>query len=507
MKKHNLKPIIISALLAVGFGATTVGTSFALFTDKAETTISVTAGKVDIGLTSPSVALFSAKADENGELVDENGAKYVHEAKTTEFTNGGTATLENNVLTIDKMTPGDKVIMNLNVSDQSNVAYKYRLKMVASKAHANDNEEDYKTLIHNLEGTLKFYSGEAESTLVKTVDISEVGFFQTDWILSTDTGIWHHMTVELGMPITAGNVAQDKSAALTYSLEAVQGNAVTEGAEKRVVVGAQMYEVVYEPNSSNYVIKKTDLTTGVTIDTNYKTTAEGTNIGLFGNSGQGILSKGDIVVLGDSDNPDAYSPGGHWVVNDGVTIKAKEGAHPVMKVKDAPLLNCNGDVTIEGIKFVYEVSGYAISPNTLNLSSSSTPTRDEKLASYKNKYTIKNCEFVGMNENISEDNNKANIVYGINLNGTKNSIEITNSTFTNFGGYSTVNKHGMVIAGWGRHDGYQSTITLKNNTFTNCYSVVDFVGGTGENLVTEVEELAWQDTNTYINVARKSRRF
>ena len=46
MKKMKLKPIIMSALAAIAFGTVTVGTTFALFTDKAETKINVQAGKL-----------------------------------------------------------------------------------------------------------------------------------------------------------------------------------------------------------------------------------------------------------------------------------------------------------------------------------------------------------------------------------------------------------------------------------------------------------------------------
>jgi len=44
--RKQIKPIILSAAAALAFGGIAVGTTFALFTSKAETTIDVKAGKI-----------------------------------------------------------------------------------------------------------------------------------------------------------------------------------------------------------------------------------------------------------------------------------------------------------------------------------------------------------------------------------------------------------------------------------------------------------------------------
>ena len=495
MKKMTLKPIIMSALAAIVFGTITVGTTFALFTDKAETKINVKSGKIDLNLELNSgLNLYSAVYDGTGEVLDENNQKYSLVEQTGSFLNGGTATVEGNDILVSNITPGDKIAFKLNISDDSNVIYKYRLSVRASKLNDSDPDGDYVTLTKNLESSLKFYGDEAETSLLKEKEISGASKYQTSWYLSSENAIRNHVSGEIMMPLNTGNIAQDKGARFTFTLEAVQGNAHVEGEEETIIAGASIYEVVHGTGSA-YTIKKTDILSGATTDTDYILTAASNATGLFGNGvTDGILGKGDTVIFDDSEDPDAYSPGGKWIVNDGVTIKAKEGAHPVCTVKDGPLMNLNGDATFIGIKFVLQAGTYAVTPNVLNYNSGTTPTRAQALQAFKNTMVFDNCEFVGLNSSVEEASNNSNVAYGIQAGGI-NTISVTNSTFRNIGGFRDRDKHGMAIASFERRAGQTNTLTLANNTYENVYSVVDFIrSGDGFETISQDEIDAWENS-------------
>ena len=502
MKKKNLRPLILSSLAALAMAGIGTGATFALFTDKAETTIQVGAGVIDVGLSPQSINLYSAVHDGTGEVVDENGAKYSLVEQENTFLNGGTALIDQAAISISNITPGDKINFQLNVSDASNVAYKYRLVMTASKLNEDDDDGDFATLVKNLEISLGFHDGQS-GALVQQKDISGAGKYQTAWILSSETAIWGHISGSIMMPMDVGNIAQGKGAKIQFALEAVQGNAYVEGDEQTIIIGSGLYNVVHTPGSAQYVIERTDFVTGDTEQTSYILTADSLHPGLFGNGlTAGVLTKGDVVVFDDSDDPDAYSPSGKWVVNDGVTIKAKEGAHPICTVKDGPLFNLEGDASFKGIEFHGQKDVYVVTPNTLGYNSQTTPTRDEVLARYNGNVSFDHCTFVGLNSSISEENNNVDVAYGINCNLAAISVSITNSTVRNFGGYKNKDKHGMLVAGFRKHEGKNCTLTLENNVYENVYSVVDFIrSGEGLETITDAEVAAWVASGTANNVA------
>jgi hypothetical protein len=220
MRKKNFKPMIISALLAIGFGATSVGTSFALFTDHADTAINVTAGKVDINLESSALHTFSAEYDGvSTDRVDENGNKYQSKATAVEgtFTNGGQATLANNVLTLTHITPGDRVTFTAALSDSSNVDFKYRVVFEAKAVGTGDKMlAAGMRIISNMSGTSTTYDG--------------LDKYVSPWVLheyDANATLAKTFNFDLELPIDAGNEYQDKAIEYAFHVEAVQGNAYT----------------------------------------------------------------------------------------------------------------------------------------------------------------------------------------------------------------------------------------------------------------------------------------
>ena len=101
------------------------GATFALFTSESPVNISVVAGqvKVDASMTVNDVSTrFESYAPVHEEVIDtdsdNNGIYY--------FENKGTATLVNGqTLELDRITPGDKVNLYVNIDNKSNVAIKY----------------------------------------------------------------------------------------------------------------------------------------------------------------------------------------------------------------------------------------------------------------------------------------------------------------------------------------------------------------------------------------------
>lgn len=124
MKKKNMKPIVLSALLALSFGAVSVGTTFALFTDVAEANVAVKAGEVKV---TNEIQILEAKS-----LNDH--AETVTSGTDVTYINGGTANVDNTTgkVTISRWTPGDSVTLQTTPVNGSNVKTKMRLRVVMS---------------------------------------------------------------------------------------------------------------------------------------------------------------------------------------------------------------------------------------------------------------------------------------------------------------------------------------------------------------------------------------
>ena len=122
MKTKSIKPIIISALMAVSFGATAAGTTFALFTDRADTKIEVTAGIVDLSIAYDNLKAYSLDENDNTQLVEVSNGKFATE---------GTYALDATTgkVTLNRMVPGDKVEFDIKLTNKSNVKTKYRFAM------------------------------------------------------------------------------------------------------------------------------------------------------------------------------------------------------------------------------------------------------------------------------------------------------------------------------------------------------------------------------------------
>ncbi len=211
MKKSAKRNTIVSAILSTVFCVSLMtGATFALFTSKSEVNIAVTSGKVEVVATISDLSLYTPKeiATEEGNNItnDTNIATTNDNGLSGTFGLGGTATLEDGTLKLDKMAPGDKATFKINVTNYSNVNVKYRTKI------AVDDCGLFEGLKVNIGGLMVQSSSIWKSLAAPATDDSAK-------VSSYDC------YVEL--PTTAENTYQNKSCKIGYTVEAVQGNAAT----------------------------------------------------------------------------------------------------------------------------------------------------------------------------------------------------------------------------------------------------------------------------------------
>jgi len=217
MKKMSLKPIIMSALAALAFGTVTVGTTFALFTDKAETKISVKAGKVQVDT---EAALTGVWEYDGVEATNEKAVTPNSENEYINSIGGRTKLVSEGVFELSKWAPGDRARISVTGSNQSNVKTKMRLKVVMSGELAGAL-------------TLKVYQNGFDSD--PTLAAVGAKTLVTDWIdvaAGTNPGDFG-LDVQFknhGVEITSreegiDNKYQGKEANIIVTYEAVQGNA------------------------------------------------------------------------------------------------------------------------------------------------------------------------------------------------------------------------------------------------------------------------------------------
>ena len=219
LMKIQKRKIVAPLLAAIGFAALTVGTTFALFTDKAEVQIQVSAGTVSVTASAGSLHTYSCVGDPvNGDRVDENNNKYSSVATAVEgvFTNKGTAALGsgNNTLNLVNISPGDRVTFDVSMASTSNIEYKYRYTFKSTSA----NDDLVKGLVTKM-------------TVGTASPITYTGLkeYKSDWVGPVEPTVIAatvaHFDIEL--PIDKGNEYQGLSGSFVVTIEAVQGNAVT----------------------------------------------------------------------------------------------------------------------------------------------------------------------------------------------------------------------------------------------------------------------------------------
>lgn len=109
MKKSTFLTSILTLVLCISL---IIGSTFALFSDRYVFNIAIGSGKVDLTALLQNLKLYS-----------------MDELQVDRFANGGTATVENGLLDINLITPGDRVTVEIAVENRSSVSLKYRIVM------------------------------------------------------------------------------------------------------------------------------------------------------------------------------------------------------------------------------------------------------------------------------------------------------------------------------------------------------------------------------------------
>ena len=179
-----------------------VGGTYALFTSESKVNVAITSGKVEVVAYAENLDLYSPTSiGLDGVIVDATDA-----ATTDTFKNGGTATIDGNTLTLDRLTPGDKATFDLVVENNSNVAIQYRVKLAC-------------------EGSLFLFA--ALDFTVGGEDFSRVRSYISAWSSLAAEEDPATVAVEIALPMDSGNEYQTLSTSIVYTVEAVQGNAAT----------------------------------------------------------------------------------------------------------------------------------------------------------------------------------------------------------------------------------------------------------------------------------------
>ena len=287
------KKVLLSSILVIALCVSVIaGSTLALFTDDTAFDISVTSGDVEIFATADVSAVYSAKAikeaytgDSTDLFRDENGAFYIHEKQADKktFINGGVADVVNGVVTIERITPGDKVDVEISVDNRSDVAISYRYVLTANGTN----------LANGMVVTTFDKDGNTTSTEALAIWVS-------DWYSAkAPNGVAEEIpvrTISIELPVDAGNEYQTEyndpttddddviqSVEYTLTVEAVQGNANTTNEEKIVVYSQEPVQNVppvlsdyFDPETNSVYVHDLYLQgdANITVDQNYPLTLE-----------------------------------------------------------------------------------------------------------------------------------------------------------------------------------------------------------------------------------------
>ena len=195
MKKLFKSKTFLGAVLSIALCVSLIaGATFAIFTSESKVNIAVTGGKVNVTATVNNLRLYSL---DNIDLATLTGTEKERTAEG-KFLNEGTATLSGNTLSLDKLTPGDKVTFDIDIANNSDVTVKYRTLLSVR-----------------------------DSGLFEALEVSIGGRTAgsaSDWtVKNAGEGIASEQC-SIELPVSATDEYQGKSCQIDFIVEAVQGN-------------------------------------------------------------------------------------------------------------------------------------------------------------------------------------------------------------------------------------------------------------------------------------------
>ena len=292
------KKILLSSVLTIAICLCLIaGSTFALFTSQAKIGIAVNAAKVEMTANISNLELYSVEATENGTIKDEFGGSYEYVGPLANFINGGTATFENGVLKLDRITPGDKVSFNVEGSNNSDVTVQYRY-------------------VVKCEGGEKLMSGLLVNVRGTTYPVLDS--YTSPWAtLNPGTDLTPE-TIVVEFPVSAGNEYQEETCEINVYVEAVQGNADVKDDGHPIVIFLDGYNGDLAGDTIEAVVNNSgtvELSNG-TIDVDFAG---------FQNWGEATLNNMTINA-GTKNDYAAISRDGATTVLNNVTVNSAGGA-------------------------------------------------------------------------------------------------------------------------------------------------------------------------------------
>ena len=197
------KKILLTSLMSIAMLASiTTGATYALFTAEDTANIAITSAKVKVeAKVLEDFAIKSLDTD----LTNVNGSGT--------FSTGGTVTVSNGDIKLDRMVPGDRVEFKVQINNLSNVDVAYKVYAVV------------------------------DGELVEALEFTQLATKEySSWKSLPYTGVEAVETIKcvVELPESVGNEYQEKTANIKIVVEAVQGNAVSifNGAEPKDPVAA-----------------------------------------------------------------------------------------------------------------------------------------------------------------------------------------------------------------------------------------------------------------------------
>ena len=446
MKKKTL----LSSILVIALCLTLiVGSTFALFTSEDSVNIVVDAGHVEIAASLTEPILYSVQPDANGAEFDENGKPYTYYEQSGSFANGGTATLNQTTgeIELENITPGDKIVFNLNGTNNSDVKVQYRYKLECVKGH-----DLMKGFVVTVNGT-KYASMAAYTSAWEPLAKGENIMVDT-----VDGGV----EFALELPVSAGNEFQDLSATIKLSVEAIQDNAdisdTDEIAVQYITSVANEVELAAKLASDDYlhIFIDEDLDQEVVVDfdmTDKTIDANGNNVVIsFGDKTTPVTLE-NVVIKNINDTPDetpavTVTPNvsGDITITDSVLYNGAKTPYGAIACANCGITL---DVTVDNCKLISGVGAVDADGN---------PVYGEKYGLYltnANNVTVRNTSFEGFGS------------WAIIVNGqTQGNIVVSDCTFTNCAGILKTSIKG-VDSSW-QHGSLNGNLTFANNTMVNC---------------------------------------
>ena len=200
MKNKIILTSVLTIMLCLSLIA---GSTFAIFEAKSEINIAVTSGKLKITAVTSDLKAYSRDAARDVTTADGKSV--------ATFANGGVATLEGGKLEVDKITPGDRVSFLITVDVESTIAMKHNVSWTSEGE-----------LMQYLTTSIQRVERQADGSYAPANNTVTTNGWELWTGAESETIVY---LVEVGMDISVGNEAQNKTASIDFMFQAVQANA------------------------------------------------------------------------------------------------------------------------------------------------------------------------------------------------------------------------------------------------------------------------------------------